>query len=72
MSEHMQQLVWADKCKRKSDALAQIWRETHRDFRGKIGGVKYIMVLRLGGSTLVPLASLSDNEVANRVKGYEA
>jgi hypothetical protein len=53
-------------------ALAKIWRETHRDFKGKMDGVKTVMVLRGGGSTLVALDDLTDAEISNRVKEYAA
>jgi hypothetical protein len=54
----------------KQKALATIWRETHRDFKGTLDdGTRSIMVFR-NGSTLVPLDQLTDAEIADRVKGY--
>jgi len=55
----------------RDQALKQIWRETHRDFKGKIEGVKMVMLLRQGGSCLAPLDSLTDDEISSRVKGYK-
>jgi len=43
--------------------LAKIYRFTHRDYKGKINGVKTILVLRNGGTTLVALDSLTDAEI---------
>jgi len=43
--------------------LAAIWRKMHRDYRGVIGGVKYVMLMRNGGTVSAPLASLSDAEI---------
>ena len=53
----------------RKQALAQIWRETHKDFKGTFDGQKAIMVFR-NGSRLVALESLSEAEIASRVKGY--
>jgi hypothetical protein len=50
-------------------ALATIWRETHRDFKGELEGARSIMVWR-NGSTIVPLDQLTDAEIADRVKDY--
>ena len=73
MFDKMEQQLWEAKVKRRADALKQIWRETHRDYKGKMpNGTKTIMVLRQGGSCLVALANLTDQEIASRVKGYEA
>ena len=54
----------------RKEALAQIWRETHRDFKGKFDGQKCIMVFD-NGSRLVALDNLTDAQIASRVKGYE-
>lgn len=54
----------------RKTALAQLWRETHRDFKGTTDGVRSIMVFR-NGSTIVPLDKLTDAEIADRVKGYK-
>ena len=44
----------------KQNAL--IWKHTHRDFKGVQDGRKSIMILRNGGSTIVPLDCLTDEE----------
>lgn len=54
----------------KQQALAQIWRSTHSDFKGMLNGARSIMVYR-NGSTIVPLDQLTDAEIANIVKGYK-
>lgn len=56
----------------RKEALAKIWRETHSDFKGKINGVKSIMILRKGGSVLCPLDGLTDPEILTRVPEYKA
>jgi hypothetical protein len=47
--------------------LAAVWRNTHRDFKGKINGVRGILVLREGGTHSVPLDDLTDAEIASRL-----
>lgn len=56
----------------KQQALAKLWRETHRDFKGTTDGVRSVMVFRSAtGSTIVPLDRLTDAEIADRVKEYQ-
>ena len=50
----------------KAKKLAAIWKDTHRDFRGTLPGGKTIMILRNGGSCLVPLDALTDEEIERR------
>jgi hypothetical protein len=38
-----------------------IWKHTHRDFKGKIDGVRYILVFR-NGTQSVALENLTDAE----------
>lgn len=48
----------------KEQKLKKIWSKTHKDFRGKIDGVKMIMLFRSGlGTCLVPLEALTDQEI---------
>ena len=54
----------------RKKALAQIWRETHRDYKGKLNGVKTIMVNRKGATCLVPLEQLTEDEIKKRVATY--
>lgn len=49
---------------RKEDA---VYFATHHDFKGRFGGVRSIMVLRNGGSTIVPLSELTDEEISSRL-----
>lgn len=51
--------------------LALIWRHTHRDFRGMIGMEKCILVMREGGTTAVPLTTLTEDEIARMFKYAE-
>lgn len=48
-------------------ALKLIYRHTHSDFKGVIDGVEMVLVCRAGVSTLVPLDSLTEPEVADRL-----
>jgi hypothetical protein len=43
--------------------LNVIYRHTHRDYKGRINGARYILALRAGGTQLVPLDDLTDFEV---------
>lgn len=47
----------------KEEKLKLIYRHTHRDFKGKIGGCGAILVLREGGTTLVMMTALTDAEI---------
>lgn len=47
--------------------LAAIWRTTHRDYKGAIDGVRYILVLRNGGTQSVALSDLTEAEIASRL-----
>lgn len=57
--------VWNDRVEEAAHEakLKAIWRKTHRDYKGKVGDVKTIMILRSGGSCLVALDDLTDEEV---------
>lgn len=48
----------------KAAALKAIWAATHRDFKGRFGGGKTIMIMRDGGTRLVRLSDLTDDEIA--------
>lgn len=48
----------------RAKKLALIYRHTHRDYKGRIDGIKTVLVLRAGGTTLVDLNSLTDAEIA--------
>jgi hypothetical protein len=47
--------------------LDQIYRAMHRDYKGKIDGVRTVMVLRAGGSCLIALDSMTDEEIARHL-----
>lgn len=51
----------------RAAALDLIWRDTHADFKGTMDGVRTILVLR-GGTCLVALDGLTDNEIADRLQ----
>lgn len=48
--------------------LDLIWKHTHRDYRGTMNGVRTILTLRQGGTTLVRLDDLTDDEKADKLK----
>lgn len=41
-----------------------IYRKTHKDYKGKVKGKRAVLMLTDKGTTLVPLASLSDLELS--------
>ena len=49
----------------REQELTLIYRHTHRDYKGKVGGVGAILVLRDGGTTLVGMTSLTEKEIAS-------
>lgn len=55
----------------RAEALAQVWRNTHKDFKGVYNGVKTVMIFR-NGSTLVPLDQLTDAELEAACVGFKA
>ena len=50
----------------REQKLAAIYRTTHKDFKGQIGGERTIMVYRQG-TVLVALKNLTDKEIAERL-----
>lgn len=55
----------------RKQALARLWRETHRDYKGSANGVRSVMVFRPSvGSCIVALDDLTEAEIADRVIGY--
>lgn len=48
--------------------LRLIWKHTHPDFKGIMNGVRTILTLRQGGTTLVRLDDLTDEEKADKLK----
>lgn len=50
----------------REQKLKLVWKNTHKDFRGQINGVKNIMVFR-NGSCLVNLTDLTDKEINDRL-----
>jgi hypothetical protein len=52
----------------RDDKLRAIWRTTHADFKGKRDdGTRCILVLREGGTHSVPLESLTDAEINDKL-----
>lgn len=50
---------------------ALVWQHTHRDFRGVTDGVRTVLILRAGGTTLVSLSSLTDDECLAKLTSKE-
>jgi hypothetical protein len=64
---------WADEIRILGDrkiAEGIAWTKTHRDYKTIVDGKKSILLLRNGGTTLVPIASLSDSELSQYLQGY--
>lgn len=57
----------AEQPDRDKKAYGLIWRHTHRDYKGKVDGVKMIMINRSGGTTLVDLEGLTDEEFVHEL-----
>lgn len=54
---------------RNKAVLDLIWRHTHPDYKGVIGGARYILVNRgAEGTCSVALESLTDDEIADKYK----
>ena len=53
----------------RKQKLAAIWKNTHKDYKGKLDGVKGILVLRNVGTTIVNLEDLTDAEIEDRMQG---
>ncbi|WP_161906079.1 hypothetical protein [Paracoccus sp. MKU1] len=47
----------------RDQKLNTIYRKMPRDFKGKIDGERTVMILRDGGTRLVYLRDLTDNEI---------
>lgn len=53
-------------------ALKLIWRHTHRDYKGTLpDGTRTVLMLREGGTCLVPLESLTEAELVDELKSAE-
>ena len=50
----------------RAEKLKLVWRKTHRDYKGLIKGERYVLVLRTGGTQLVPLTDLTDEEIEQK------
>lgn len=44
-----------------------VWKHTHRDYKGTLDGTRAILVLREGGTQLVPLVCLTETELAREL-----
>lgn len=53
--------------KAKQTVLDFIWAKTHSDFKGTLNGERTVLVLRNGGTTLVPLTGLTLAEIADKM-----
>lgn len=47
-----------------AEALDEVWRRTHADFKGAVDSRRKVMVFRHDGPTLVPLDDLTPAEIA--------
>lgn len=51
----------------RDQKLAAIYKHTHADYKGTLNGKKTIMVLRNGGTCLVALDDLTDDEIKRKM-----
>ncbi|TPM27261.1 hypothetical protein FJ955_18800 [Mesorhizobium sp. B2-2-2] len=51
----------------KPEALDEVWRRTHTDFKSTVDNRRTLMVFRHDGPTLVPLDDLTPAEIARLV-----
>jgi hypothetical protein len=51
----------------REQKLKLIYRHTHRDYKGVVGGIGAILVLREGGTQLVGMMSLTDAEIEEKL-----
>ena len=52
----------------RAEKLNRIWRNMHSDYKSLRSGIRYVLVLREGGTTLVPMYALSDIEIERLAK----
>lgn len=53
------------KTRKKLESL--LWKNTHKDFRGSIDGVKNVLLLTAQGTCLYPLSALTDEELLSKI-----
>ena len=51
----------------RQELVEKIYSKTHKDYRGTSKSVKSILVLREAGTSLVPISSLTDKEIARKL-----
>jgi hypothetical protein len=52
----------------RAQKLALIWRFTHRDYKGRVGGVRHILTWIEGsGTCLVRLDSLTNEQIEKKL-----
>lgn len=51
----------------RREKLRLIHRWTHRDFKGRVGGIQSLLLNRQGATQLVPLDELTDAEIDERL-----
>lgn len=54
----------------RATRLKYVWSRTHKDYRGTTDGVKSVMILRDGGTRIVALDSLTDDEINWYARGH--
>jgi len=54
----------------RQDLEKMVWAGKHRDYKSVIGGKKYVTIYRRGeGTTLEPLAAISDDDLITLLPG---
>jgi hypothetical protein len=54
----------------RKQAESLVWSRTHRDYKGVIAGTRCVLVLRDGGTQSVPLSSLTEAELADKLPKF--
>lgn len=55
------------KSKRRKKFEALVYKYTHRDYKGRTDGKPSIMILRNGGTTIVPVEELTNRELVQHI-----
>jgi hypothetical protein len=56
----------------RNEKLGMVWRATHPDYRGKVDGIRMVLVLDrpTGATVLVPLDGLTDDDLNAKLPAH--
>jgi hypothetical protein len=55
------------KSSRRKRLESLLYKFTHRDYKGRMGGKPSVMILRSSGSTIVPVEDLTNRELVRNM-----